>query len=517
MVLIPKRKGIFLPGEGGRAVYNPLQFKESNIRDVLWVTGELRLPTGTDKFRASTATFHPDADPETSSVDGYIYTYDTDGVTWATITAGITNGFASSGSASYSGFRISSDSNTDKWDYLYRGIISFDTRGLPDDAVIVSATLSLHGGAGKKDELSITPNINIYAVTLTDDTDIELSQASMETIWDSFGSTAYCDTSITYANWDDTGWNDFTLNASGLAAISATGNIRFGVRNVNYDVDAQAPSWSWGASDDDSHIYFWTADWSAALAPKLTVVYVSVEEAAGTAWAEGDSYHFLDENGVERTGLSTANVDDTPVNGAITDPVSSNWAFDHEADTSTHGVTGTILGTEDVDDTPVDAATDVPPSSNWAYGHKTAHALAVHGDTPGARVYPSAGQTISDDTHTALAWNSETYDTDTIHDNSTNNSRLTCKTAGKYIIVGCVHWDSDADGGRNVYVYLNGTTNLGGSTHPAADAVGWEPIHQASVIYSLSINDYVELMVQHTAGNNLDVQSSSWFAMQRIG
>ena len=41
----------------------------------------------------------------------------------------------------------------------------------------------------------------------------------------------------------------------------------------------------------------------------------------------------------------------------------------HEADTSTHGVTGTILGTEDVDDTPVDGATTDPISSNWAYDH----------------------------------------------------------------------------------------------------------------------------------------------------
>jgi hypothetical protein len=47
------------------------------------------------------------------------------------------------------------------------------------------------------------------------------------------------------------------------------------------------------------------------------------------------------------TVLRTADVDDTPVNGATTDPVSSNWAFDHEADTSTHGVTGAIVGTTD--------------------------------------------------------------------------------------------------------------------------------------------------------------------------
>jgi hypothetical protein len=49
----------------------------------------------------------------------------------------------------------------------------------------------------------------------------------------------------------------------------------------------------------------------------------------------------------DATILKEADVDDTPVNGATTVPVSSNWAFDHEADTSTHGVTGAIVGTTD--------------------------------------------------------------------------------------------------------------------------------------------------------------------------
>lgn len=45
--------------------------------------------------------------------------------------------------------------------------------------------------------------------------------------------------------------------------------------------------------------------------------------------------------------LTTADIDDTPVNGETAAPISSNWAFDHEADTSTHGVSGAVLGTSD--------------------------------------------------------------------------------------------------------------------------------------------------------------------------
>lgn len=56
--------------------------------------------------------------------------------------------------------------------------------------------------------------------------------------------------------------------------------------------------------------------------------------------------------GVENSGTASKvvlsnDVDDTPANGATADPVSSNWAYGHEADTSTHGTTGAIVGISD--------------------------------------------------------------------------------------------------------------------------------------------------------------------------
>jgi hypothetical protein len=137
--------------------------------------------------------------------------------------------------------------------------------------------------------------------------------------------------------------------------------------------------------------------------------------------------------------------------------------------------------------------------------------------TQGARVYNNANISVADASGTALTFNSERYDTDTIHDTVTNPERLTCKTAGKYIITGHVFWASDNDGYRQLEILVNATTiavtrNL---------AVTGGNAQSITTIYDLEVNDYVTLKVYHTAGNALNVTAagnySPEFAMQRIG
>lgn len=79
----------------------------------------------------------------------------------------------------------------------------------------------------------------------------------------------------------------------------------------------------------------------------------------------------------------------------------------------------------------------------------------------GTRVYNNASVSIAQSTHVAIPFNAELYDTDNIHDLSTNTTRLTCKTAGKYAIVGHVLWDV-INAGRwyRLYIRLNGSTNI---------------------------------------------------------
>jgi hypothetical protein len=135
---------------------------------------------------------------------------------------------------------ILSTATTNQWSYCIRTKLSFDTSVI-GGGTINSAILSVYG-SHKSDEISITPDINIYSAggsgTVLANSDYE-----------SMGTTPFS-TTITYAGFSATGWNDFVLNAAGLAAISKTGYSIFGLRHAKYDVAASAPVWSSNKTSD---------------------------------------------------------------------------------------------------------------------------------------------------------------------------------------------------------------------------------------------------------------------------
>lgn len=126
---------------------------------------------------------------------------------------------------------------------------------------------------------------------------------------------------------------------------------------------------------------------------------------------------------------------------------------------------------------------------------------------PAARVYHDASQSIANNTETVLAFNSERFDTDTMHNNSTNNSRLTCKTAGKYIITAGIDWQEVVGGDRQVIIRLNGTTILAADRRPASS--GGKCNQTITTVYDLAVNDYIEIIARHTQGDSLSVISGS--------
>lgn len=217
------------------------------------------------------STFFPDADPETTSVDGRVdhNQGSPGGVAWGTLVSGAGTAAVDAGATAYA-FYFHAGTTSGNFDEIRRSIFLFDTASIPDADTVDSAILSL-SGQSKNDDLAVTPNLNIYSSAPASNTALVAGD------YDSLGSTAFS-TAITYANLSTTGFNDFALNADGLAQISKTGVSKFGGRNANYDVANVAPAWT---SNLDSGFVYYTAEEIAAgdQRPKLVVTHTAPPSA----------------------------------------------------------------------------------------------------------------------------------------------------------------------------------------------------------------------------------------------
>ena len=135
---------------------------------------------------------------------------------------------------------------------------------------------------------------------------------------------------------------------------------------------------------------------------------------------------------------------------------------------------------------------------------------------PSVRVFNNAVQSIPNGTLTAVTFNSERFDqasngADTMHDTVTATSRLTCRYAGVYLVTGHLQFASSAAGTiRMLRVRLNGATDIGAAWNGpiASTAVGMT----VTTIYSLAVNDYVELMAYQDSGGALNTAVAANFS-----
>lgn len=166
------------------------------------------------------------------------------------------------------------------------------------------------------------------------------------------------------------------------------------------------------------------------------------------------------------------------------------------------------------------AASDMMPIVNAATTKKVQVQNAVKA-VPAiwARVFHNTSQSIPNNTVTAVTFNSERWDTDVIHDNATNNSRLTCKTAGVYAIGANVRFASNATGMRSLRLRLNGVTDIAEENRTALSGVA--TVFIVFTEYPLVVNDYIEVSAFQNSGGSLNIEQDGTylpeFMMVRIG
>jgi len=137
----------------------------------------------------------------------------------------------------------------------------------------------------------------------------------------------------------------------------------------------------------------------------------------------------------------------------------------------------------------------------------------------GVKVYNNANTAVDHNTWTTLTFNSEGYDTDSMHSTGTNTSRLTCQSAGYYSISCGVDWAANAAGDRGLLIKLGGSDNLSIMKAPASTS--GESANHLEVKSYLAVGNYVELLAYQSSGGALDARviysTLPHFMMHRIG
>lgn len=132
----------------------------------------------------------------------------------------------------------------------------------------------------------------------------------------------------------------------------------------------------------------------------------------------------------------------------------------------------------------------------------------------GARAYQSATQSVPNDTITILSLDAETYDTDDIHDNVTENSKMICQTDGFYLIIGQVAFNAINDQKiAQARLHLNGVMAI--LTQVTISGTKAVRVQVTDIEY-LTVGDYIQLAAYHDSGVAVTT-STNILMIQRIG
>lgn len=126
-----------------------------------------------------------------------------------------------------------------------------------------------------------------------------------------------------------------------------------------------------------------------------------------------------------------------------------------------------------------------------------------------ARAYGTAATSATNGAWTAAALAAENFDTDSYHDNTTNNSRITIPSDGTYLFVGQINFAASAAGTiRGVALRANGSAYRAAYYQPPMGAT-YENALQISLIYQFVAGDYIQIVGFQDTGAALNITNTS--------
>jgi hypothetical protein len=155
--------------------------------------------------------------------------------------------------------------------------------------------------------------------------------------------------------------------------------------------------------------------------------------------------------------------------------------------------------------------------STTATGLKWA-AAAAGATLVGCQLTKSANQSLSNATETAITFNGETWDTDSFHDNATNNTRITIPSgkAGKYDFSARIAIEG-MNGNVYVLIKLNGAVWEYPVVINATGSTSFNTNFTMSFLMDLAVADYVELFIYQGSGSSKNCLTGTTFGVNYLG
>ena len=182
-----------------------------------------------DKKGNTTSTFYPDANPESTTVDGRIYRNNVPDATWSAC-RDATNGNGSDDTSTFENVIFSAFQSSRYDNHRYFSL--FDTSAITDSDTIDSATYSLFKNstdAGSNDD-----STSIELVQTNPASNTALTTADYDALTFTSGGSKNLP-------FTDSAYNDITVNATGLSWISKTGITKLGAI-TGRDLNNSAPT-----------------------------------------------------------------------------------------------------------------------------------------------------------------------------------------------------------------------------------------------------------------------------------
>jgi hypothetical protein len=136
---------------------------------------------------------------------------------------------------------------------------------------------------------------------------------------------------------------------------------------------------------------------------------------------------------------------------------------------------------------------------------------------PRCLVYQTATSSTTSGSTSVITFDTEQYDTDTMHSTSVNTGRITATTTGLYTVYGQVCMASNATGTRTLSLVKNGATTLANAR--LHTVIATNAYTDLEVDVQMTAGDYVELNMLQTSGGALSTVAglgNTWFSARWV-